>query len=191
MSNFLGPLAALIGVVVGVVTTGWADRASWKRGQVVRWDERRVDAYAEYAKAIKKMHITALRLVDPRLAGDNPAEPINRKVGLETLAQAEVHRGECWELILLLGDQATAHAGLGWHTLVSNEAKFARSRPDDAESDDWIALVRSADQARDHFYDAARKSVNVGGGSVAIAQLLPAAERTRTDGEQPTVPADL
>jgi hypothetical protein len=140
------------------------------------------------------MHMTALRLVDPRLAGDDPAEPINRETGLETLAQAEAHRGECWELILLLADQATTHAALRWQNLVSKEATFARSCVDDVRSADWIATVRDADEARDAFYEAARKSVNVGGGSVAIAQLLPGAERARADGGEtavPTVPADL
>jgi hypothetical protein len=190
MSNFLGAIPALIGVVVGVAAAGWTDMVRWKRSQVVRWDERRVDAYAEYARANKKMHLSALKVVDPHRI-DNLAKPINRKAGLETLAQHEALRSEAWEKILLLADQATAHAALRWHNIVASEAKFARSRPDDAKSDDWIALVRSSDQARDHFYEAARKSVNVGGGSVAIAQLLPAAEQTQADSGQPAVPADL
>ncbi len=180
MSNFLGAIPALIGVVVGVGAAGWADRVRWKRGQTVRWDERRVDTYAEYARVIKKIHMTTLGIVDPRMA-DNPAKPINREAGLEMIAQAEAHRAEAWETILLLADQATAHAALRWHNVVKGEAEFARSRPNDAESDDWIAAVRSVDEARDRFYEAADKSVNVGGGSVAIAQLLLSAERTRAD----------
>jgi len=186
MSNFLAAIPALIGVAVGVVGAGWYESRRWKRDQGIRWDERRVDAYAEYARAIKKIHITALQLVDRRLA-DTLATPMKREAGLDRLAQAEAHRTECWELVLLLADEPTAHAALQWHNAVAFEAEFARDRPNDAESDDWIALVRSADEARDLFYEAARKSVNVGGGSVAIARLLPAADRSWANRhEQPT-----
>ena len=89
---------------------------------MVRWDERRVDAYAEYSSANKKMHLSALKLVDPHTV-DNLTEPINREAGLETLAQDEAHRGEVWEKVLLLADQATAHAALRWHNIVASEAK--------------------------------------------------------------------
>ena len=187
MSSFLAAIPALVGVVVGIVATSWADRARWKRGQAVRWDERRVDAYAEYAKAIKRIHITALRIVRPDRA-DNLTKPIARETALEMLTQAEARRTEAWELILLLADQATAHAALQWHFVVRRVAEFARSRPDDAESDDWKTLVRSADQARDLFYEAARNSVDVGGGSVAVAKLMQPAAPTRAESEQP---ADL
>jgi hypothetical protein len=180
MSNFLSAIPALIGVVIGVLAAGWADRTRWKRSQTVRWDERRVDAYAEYAKVIKRTHMIALGIVDPGLA-DNLPERINREAGFELLTQAEGRRTEAWEAVLLLADQATAYAALQWHNIVKKEASFARRRPKDAESDDWIALVQSADEARDRFYEAARKSVSVGGGSVAIAQLLPAADRAQVN----------
>jgi len=188
MSNFLGAVPALVGVVIGVVATGWAEGRRWKRGQVVRWDERRVDAYAEYAKAIKKIHKTAIELVEPHWAY-NPTAAIKREVELDKLVQAEAHRTECWESVLLLADESTAHAALRWHNAVAREAVFARDRPNDAQSDDWIALVRSADETRDLFYDAARKSVSVGGGSVAVARLMPAANRSWSDRREQ--PADL
>ena len=178
MSNFLAAIPALIGVVVGVAATGWADMIRWKRGQAVRWDERRVDAYAEYARAIKRIHMTALGMVSP-----HRAEQINPDDGLAMLAQADADRTEAWEGVLLLGDRETTHAAFRWQNMVEAEAEFARSRPDDGESDEWIAAVRSADQARDSFYAAARKSVNVRGGSVAIAQLLRSAGRTGAESQ--------
>jgi len=109
MSNLLGAIPALIGVVVGVAATGWADRVRWKRGQAVRWDERRVDVYAEYARAIKRIHMTALRMVSPHMADDR-ARRINHEDGLAMLAQADAHRTEAWEAVLLLADQETTHA---------------------------------------------------------------------------------
>ena len=131
--------------------------------------------------------MTALRIVRPEMA-HNLTKPIDREAAVEMLTQAEAQRTEAWELMLLLSDQATAHAALQWRNAVRREAEFARSRPDDAESSNRIALVRSVDQARDLFYEAARSSVNVGGGSVAVAELIRAADRTRADSKQP---ADL
>jgi hypothetical protein len=192
MSNFLGALPALIGVVVGVAATSWADRARWKRRQAIRWDERRVDAYAEYAKAIKRTHMVALRIVRPDRA-DNITKPVDSEAALEMLTQAQAERTEAWELLLLLADQATTHAALQWHQAVRREAEFARTRPDSAKSSDWIALVRTADEARDRFYEAARNSVNVGGGSVAVTGLIRAAKQTQPDSKQRAseLPADL
>jgi hypothetical protein len=178
MSNFLGAIPALIGVVVGVAATGWADMIRWKRGQAVRWDERRVDAYAEYARAIKRIHMTALGMVSPHVA-----KRINREDGLAMLAQAAAYRTEAWEGVLLLGDQETTHAAFRWQNVVEAEADFARNRTNDGESDDWKAAVRRADQARDSFYVAARKSVNVGGGSVAMAELLRSVGRTEAEAQ--------
>jgi hypothetical protein len=180
MSNFLAPISAVVGVLVGLVGAAWAERARWKRSQAVRWDERRVDAYAEYAKAIKRIHMTALGMVSP-----HRRERINREDGLTILAQADAHRTEAWEGVLLLADQETTHAAYRWQSIVRDEADFARKRPNDGESDEWKAAVRSADEARDNFYAAARNSVHVGGGSVAIAQLLLSAGRTGAE-SQPT-----
>ena len=145
----------------------------WRRNQEIRWDERRIDAYVEYAKTIKKMHMTILGMVEPRLV-HNLAEPINREAGLEIIAQAELRRADAWEKMLLLADQSTAQTALRWRDMVRIEAEFVRSRPNDVESDDWTATVRNVNEARDRFYEAARKSVNVTGGSVVstITQLL-------------------
>lgn len=93
MSNFLSAIPALIGVVVGVIATGWTDRIHWRRSQAIRWDERRIDAYVEYALIIKKIHMTILAMVGPPHVY-NLAESINRKTGLEIIAQAEVRRSE-------------------------------------------------------------------------------------------------
>jgi len=78
MSNLLGAIPALIGVVVGVAATGWADRVRWKRGQAVRWDERRVDVYAEYARAIKRIH---MRQAGQHIRAPAAALPIGPKRG--------------------------------------------------------------------------------------------------------------
>jgi hypothetical protein len=51
-------LPALIGVIVGSVLSyagrALTERSKWKRSQEVRWDARRVEAYSQYASAVKR-----------------------------------------------------------------------------------------------------------------------------------------
>lgn len=50
MQTFIDQLPALIGVVIGALGTFWVtsatDRIRWRREQLTRWDERRLEAYA-------------------------------------------------------------------------------------------------------------------------------------------------
>lgn len=178
MDSFLGQLPALIGVVIGVLGTILAttltDMARWKRDQSVRWDERRLDAYVEYSRAIKEIHALALGLTAARMSA-NLAQPISRDAGLEMLTQAEDHRTKVWETVLLLGDAATVDAARQWRGAVWRLTEFARDLTDDDESAEWLVAVRKADEARDSFYAVARKSVKVRGGSVAQAPWLQSA----------------
>lgn len=58
LRNLLEQLPALIGVLLGALgtysVTALTERKRWQRQLTVRWDERRVIAYMEYAHAIKK-----------------------------------------------------------------------------------------------------------------------------------------
>jgi hypothetical protein len=55
VDRLLEQAPALIGVILGALATIVAmninDKLRWKRVQSVRWDERRLDAYAEYARS--------------------------------------------------------------------------------------------------------------------------------------------
>lgn len=173
MTNFLSAVPALIGVLVGVIAAGWNDRIRWRRSQEIRWDERRIEAYMEYARTIKKIHLTALAMVDPSSA-HNVTEPIDHETGIEMIAQAEAERATAWEPMLLLADQPTADAALRWRSKVKIETDFVRSRPNDVGSDGWVAIVRNVDDARDRYYEVARRSIRVVGGTVisTLTQLM-------------------
>jgi hypothetical protein len=179
MHNFVDQLPALIGVAVGILGTIFAttvtDRARWQRDQSVRWDERRLDAYAEYARVIKEIHTLALGLTAARMSL-NWGRPIDREVGLTLLDQAEDNRTKTWEVVLLLGDSATVASAREWRNSVGKLVSFARDPSDDDKSAEWLLAVRATDEARDRFYEAARHSVNVRGGSVAQAKWLPSAQ---------------
>ncbi|MEU1164705.1 hypothetical protein ABZ372_30715 [Streptomyces sp. NPDC005921] len=173
MTTFLNQLPALIGVIVGVLgtllTTRLNERAQWERALSVRWDARRLDAYSEFGRALKEVHLLAHRLT----ASSRPssrAHPIDRAAGLELIAQADAQRTKAWEGVLLLGDADTVAAARDWRWAVLQLERGARGIADD--DFDWTAAVRRADERRDRFYVAARASLTVGSGDVAQARWL-------------------
>lgn len=173
VSTLLTQLPALLGVLVGtlgtILATSLADRARWRRGQSVRWDERRLDAYVDYAHALKESHAVALRLTADLRPGSY-SHPIDRDEGLARLAEADARRTIVWENLLLLGDEATVVAAASWRDAIWHVERLARglveTPPDIAET-----LTR-ANEARDGYYRAARRSLGVRGGSVEQSAAL-------------------
>ncbi|WP_243706267.1 hypothetical protein [Micromonospora sp. KC721] len=167
LETLLTQLPALIGVVVGTVgtmiATTVAERARWRRNQTVRWDERRLDAYADFARAVKEVHLLALGMLSAHRPGaSRPA--LDREQGLARLAEAAERHTLTWEGVLLLGDEATVRAAAAWRHAVRALERAARALPD--LPDDLGALVQRADEMRDGFYQAARGSLGVRGGTV-------------------------
>lgn len=167
MSTFLDQIPTLIGVVIGtlgtILATSVSERAKWTRTQSVRWDDRRIDAYATYARALKEVHLLASRLT-------RPTQPAERDPDLRLLVQAEAECSKAWEAVLLLGDAATVTAGREWRAAAHRLVAAAQGRAGDEFDRD--ATVRQIDEARDAFYAAARASLAVGGGAVAQASWL-------------------
>ncbi len=176
--SLVDQLPALIGVAVvtggTIVATGLSDRARWRRGQSVRWDERRLDAYTEYARTVKEIHLLAFRIaaaggLPPGVPGAS-ARPLDRDTGLDLLAQAGAARSKAWETVLLLGDAATVAAARRWRLAVRQLEHVAIGRAEPEVT--WLAALKEADLARDGYYAAARDSLLVGGGSVAQVPWL-------------------
>ncbi|QGN50824.1 hypothetical protein GKC29_17400 [Micromonospora sp. WMMC415] len=167
METVVTQLPALIGVVVGTVgtmiATTVAERARWRRSQTVRWDERRLDAYADFTRAVKEIHLLALGMLSAHRPGAR-TPVLDRDEGLARLAEADVRHTLTWEAVLLLGDEATVRAASAWRHAVRDLEQAARALPD--PPDDLAALVRQADETRDGFYRAARGSLGVRGGAV-------------------------
>jgi hypothetical protein len=166
-------LPALVGVLIGtlgtILATQLRDRAQWRRGQSIRWDDRRLDAYAEYARALKEVHLLSTRLT-AHSRPSSQSHPIDREAGLKLLAEADAERTKAWERVLLLGDAATVAAAREWRDVVLQLELSARGRA--RKGFEWIPAVRRADEGRDRFYEAARTSLAVDGGSVAQAPWL-------------------
>ncbi|MGW0213900.1 hypothetical protein ACWDXH_05880 [Micromonospora chokoriensis] len=178
MSTLLTQLPALLGVLVGtlgtILATSLADRARWRRSQSVRWDERRLDAYVEYAHALKESHMVALRMTADLRPGSH-SHPIDRDDGLVRLAESDARRTIVWENLLLLGDEPTVVAAAGWRDAIWQVERLARGVTE-APSDISPLLIQIND-ARDGYYRAARRSLGVRGGSVEQSAALRQAMR--------------
>ena len=135
----------------------------------MRWDERRLEAYSEYAHAIKDVYKAASRLVTSRRPVPL-AEPLDREIGLQFLEEARAQRTRAWETVLLLGDAATVRAARNWREAVWQVEQIA-TNPELAPAE-WESSISAVDRARDSFYEAARGSLAVPGGSVAQASWL-------------------
>lgn len=70
MRLFLLQLPAVVGVLLGILVTHmmttFQERSRWRRQQAVRWDERRIAAYTDYAHAVKRVISIAVRLAAKR-----------------------------------------------------------------------------------------------------------------------------
>ncbi|MEV0442899.1 hypothetical protein AB0I84_27880 [Streptomyces spectabilis] len=173
MTAFLNQLPALLGVIVGVVgtllTSRLNDKAQWTRTLSVRWDERRLDAYAEYGRTLNEVHLLAHRITAPSRPSSR-AHPIDQTTGLELIAEADVQRTRAWEGVLLLGDADTVAAAREWRWAVLQLERAVLGLADD--DFDWVAAVRRADEGRDRFYTAARASLTMDTDDVAQARWL-------------------
>jgi hypothetical protein len=166
-------LPALVGVLIGtggtVFATWVADRARWRRGQTVRWDERRLQAYVEYANALKEVHSYALRLVDSRTPGPGLSD-VERNDVLARLVEADLRRTKAWESVLLLGDAATVTAARNWREAVGELTRRVRGFV--GEDLDVVAAVTRVNECRDRFYEVARSNLGIAAGFVAQSEWL-------------------
>ncbi|MET8040897.1 hypothetical protein ABZU25_08530 [Micromonospora sp. NPDC005215] len=178
MGTLLTQLPALLGVLVGtlgtILATSLVDRARWRRSQSVRWDERRLDAYVEYAHALKESHMVAMRMTADLRPGSR-SHPIDSADGLVQLAESDAKRTIVWENLLLLGDEPTVVAAAAWRDAIWQVERLAR-RVTEVPTDISDLLIQIND-ARDGYYRAARRSLGVRGGSVEQSAALRQAMR--------------
>jgi hypothetical protein len=160
MHLLLQQLPALLGVLLGAISTYAvtvaAERRRWRREQSVRWDDRRVSAYIEYAHAIKKVISAAVSLAAQR--GINPDESLASGVEPADLAAAENERTIKWEAVLQLGTEEAVIAGRQWHESVFRLQWIAYGRPTDMT---WDEAVEATGRARRRFYEVTRRDIGM------------------------------
>ncbi|MDX6291551.1 MAG: hypothetical protein QOH50_626 [Kribbellaceae bacterium] len=155
-------LPALIGVVVGSVLSygggALTERSKRKRSQEVRWDARRVEAYSEYAAAVKRQTRLCQRMAAARGMGPR-SDPLDVTAAAPLLAQVREVRSVAIEAVLLLGDNATVSAAHDWNFAVSDLAHLLVDT--EATESEFLELFHRVNTQRDHFYTAARNSLQV------------------------------
>lgn len=170
-------ISALAGVIVGsaasYLTSTLAERARWRRQQDVRWDERRLAAYADYISAIKDIVAVAQSLAFQRGLSAHratPTEPTAEE--LERLQEAEVRRHALIETVRLLTDSDTITATRALNHTVWHLTELARGLvPGDRQA--WEAAFGEYRQARDEYHRCARATLGISGVAISRDQTWP------------------
>lgn len=169
MSNpVLLQLPVLLGVGVGALatyaTTSLGERTRWRRERNVRWDTARMQAYAAYGDAAKRVLNIAVRMAVAR-GLPHTVEPLaSTAKTTEALGTAEDERARAWEAVLLLGDPETVAAARTWHEQIWRLVWFGLGRL--TEASQWPSALRETEEARDKFYECARQDLGVQGDAV-------------------------
>jgi hypothetical protein len=171
----LNELLVLAGVVVGALasyfTTAATESARWKRTLDSRWDDRRVEAYVSYARAVKDI----TRIVAAFAAGKSltiHSGPLSvTQEHLENLELASSNRATAWETVLLLGHRDAIVAARNWHESVWRLDWTVRIK-EDATSEDYEAARAVVNRAREIFYESARLDLQVKGGPLPNVEAI-------------------
>jgi hypothetical protein len=155
--------SVIVGALASYLTTAATERARWRRNLDNRWDDRRIEAYASYAQAVKDIISISSRLAAGRGFG-NASEPLApTEENLALLAKAGATRANLWESVLLLGNPETVMAARKWHETAWRLEWFARGRLPNKNAN-WQEARSAANEARSLFYESARKDLQVKGG---------------------------
>ncbi|HET9896320.1 MAG TPA: hypothetical protein VFQ44_15440 [Streptosporangiaceae bacterium] len=188
MSGIADQLPALAGVVIGATASyligAATDRARWMRGQSARWDDRRSEAYADYAHAVKAVYVQCMRIAGSRGLAPGPGVA-DLDAALAEMVRLAGERTARWELVLLLGDPETIAAGRTWHRRVWELEQHARGERNDP--DDFAALRAGFNSDRTRFYAAARRDLGIRSGEIPAAEQweLDPSGRARPDTAAP------
>ncbi|MFE0184388.1 hypothetical protein [Streptomyces olivaceus] len=177
MSAFLQQLPALIGVVVGALGSYLAvvrsDRARFRQESAVRWEERRLTAYSDYARSLKASVTLAYR-VAADLGNDPHPHPLAPREAAAARAEAGLDRDPAWEALLMLGSGEVVERARAWFATVLEMERFLRGAAHDPEA--WRTLLERQRAARTGYYTAVREDLALPAGHGARRPLPPVSE---------------
>lgn len=160
MSAFIQQLPALIGVVIGALGSYLAvmrgDQARFRREQVARWEERRLTAYADYARALKKS-VTLTYRVAAHLGNDPHPHPLSPQEAASQLADATDARDPAGEALLMLGSPDVVDRAREWVVAVMDMEGFLRDQTHSPQA--WSDLLQCQRAARERYYAAVRRDL--------------------------------
>lgn len=161
-----GQLPVLIGVVIGAILSFGAsyltERVRWTRSQTVKWDERRLTAFADYADAVKQVVMISNRICAGRGLATT-AQPLKPNANsFAELAAAEHQRTISAETLRLLTDTETDAAAREMTQCAWRVERLARG-VENAKPEDWEQALDAYQKARGRYTDCARRSLQVSG----------------------------
>ncbi|WP_409239935.1 hypothetical protein [Streptomyces sp. PA5.6] len=165
-SQALPLVGVAVGAVVSLAVSAVNERARWRRQQSVRWDERRLNAYAEYAHTVKQLssRYTGLAIARGLITGSTPLEPTDEV--LKELAATEAHRSALAESLWLLGDVDSNTAAIKLNHALWHIEWLARGIPTTGIAT-WPEAYLEFRKARTDFLKAARCDLGVRGARIA------------------------
>jgi len=157
MHVFIQQLPALIGVVIGALGSYVAivrgDQARFHRERAARWEERRLEVYAEYARTLKKS-VTLTYRVASHLGNDPHPHPLSPTEAAPLLAEATVDRDPSGEALILLGSPLVVDKARAWVGAVMEMERFMRAETHDPGA--WRELMERQRAGREGYYAAVR-----------------------------------
>ncbi|MFJ6788101.1 hypothetical protein [Streptomyces angustmyceticus] len=174
MSGFLQQLPALIGVLVGALgsylATTRGDQARFRREQAARWDERRLAAYTDFARVLKKS-VTLTYRIASHLGNDPHPHPLSPEEAAPHVAEASDARDPAGEALLMLGAPDVVAMAREWVVTVMDMEQFLRDRTQSPET--WSAHLEKQRTARERYYAAVRRDLALPPGHSGNWQLPP------------------
>ncbi|MGW5673810.1 hypothetical protein ACWEV4_01725 [Streptomyces sp. NPDC003860] len=148
----LAQIVILIGVVVGALTsflaTTMVERIRHRQTMSTRWDERKLNAYIEYASCVKEISSTAKRA---RQAAEGTND---RREHLAAMEAAELRRSVLFETLVLLASQAAIEAAHQVNLALWEELEATRANDAAPRTNDLMSLMNS-------FHEHARADLGV------------------------------
>ncbi|MFD8571561.1 hypothetical protein [Streptomyces sp. NPDC057694] len=161
-----GQIIPLAGVALGAVTSFLAgslsERSRWRREQSVRWDARRLDAYAEYLHTVKELAARYQRIAAGRGLVTGPAPLELTADVLAEMSALEARRSALTETCALLGDTDTNTASKALDHCLWRLELLARDVPTEVDQS-WEQASAEFRQAQRFYIEHARIGLGVPG----------------------------
>lgn len=162
MGPILQQLITLTGVLLGAgatfAATMYVESSKWRRSVEIRWDERRLTAYSDYAYALKTFKEVLFQLAAAR-GLPNLTAVSGSPVGPNALADAEAERTVKWEKVLLLGSVEAIASARRWHKAAVEFSHFVLG--ENTDTVEYLRLFDVMGTRRDEFYACARADLGV------------------------------
>jgi hypothetical protein len=175
MNAFIQQLPALIGVVIGALGSYVAvvrgERVRFRREREARWEERRLEVYAEYARTLKKS-VTLTYRVASHLGNDPHPYPLTPAEAAPLMAEATAAGDPAGETLLMLGSADVVAKARVWVTALLAMERFLREGTHDPQA--WQDLLQRQREGRQGYYAAVRDDLALPPGHSAAWALAPA-----------------